>query len=136
MTAYFDTSVLISILSHDANAEMAADLWDRFEERVSSILLEAECFIVLQRLAKIRPKATVSPQIVRQYLGSILIKDVDQSVLDILQKNPQLAASRSLDALHLATALYFNEQSETPLTFITLDRKMTQTAKQVGLTTL
>lgn len=133
MTAYFDTSVLISILSNDANAPVAADLWDRFEERVSSILLEAECFIVMQRLAKITPKGAVPPQIVRQYLGSIFIKDVDQSILKILHENPQLTGSRSLDALHMATALYFAAQSDSPLTFITMDKKMAQTAKNAGL---
>ena len=51
MPAYFDSSVLVSLLVGDAQAKSARELWHGETERVSSIVLDVECTTVLRRLA-------------------------------------------------------------------------------------
>lgn len=136
MAAYFDSSVLLAILSRDRHADLAADLWDRFEERVSSILLQAECLTVTQKLARQTPRYVIPKGTLDHYLSTMEIKDVDQSIIQILQQKPELSFCRSLDALHLATALFFRENCDDPFYLATFDKRMSEAAKRVGFEVL
>lgn len=50
MPAYFDSSVLLSLVLGDAHAARAQELWQAEPERVSSMLTDTECTTVLRRI--------------------------------------------------------------------------------------
>lgn len=137
--AYFDSSALLSILLQEAKAEASAALWSRFNRRVSSILLNAECWIGMRRhFARIQmePQAAWLEErsdFLSAALTSVHILPVDERILGILKGRAELAECRTMDALHLATALHFSEGSDAGLVLVSLDERMRQTAKKLKL---
>ncbi len=63
-------------------------------------------------------------------------KRIDDDILDIIRKNAFLANCRSLDAIHVATALYFKPYQDEPIQIVTLDSRMRETAGKAGFTVL
>lgn len=63
-----------------------------------------------------------------QSLAEIHLKDIDASVLTVLDRETGLADCRTLDALHLATALYMRERAGEGFKLVTLNQRMRQTA--------
>jgi predicted nucleic acid-binding protein len=66
-------------------------------------------------------------------LAEIHLKDIDASVLTVLEREIGLADCRTLDALHLATALYMRERASEGFKLVTLDERMRQTAVKFKL---
>jgi predicted nucleic acid-binding protein len=137
--AYFDSSVLLSILLQEERATAMAELWDSYPERVSSILLGTECWIVMKRQflsAKRQPSAGWWEERSRALdaaLASLQIKPVDSSILEELRKTAALAECRTLDAIHLATALYYRAKSGEDLILVSLDDRMRKTAAKLKM---
>ena len=139
MPGYFDSSILLALLLNDPSAKLAKDFWSKHEERVSSVLFEAECLTVLRRLEQ-------SQQFARSwlaekekrffgYLDEISLQNVDRQVLQIIRNEPKLSDCRTLDAIHVATALMFRGASPDSLSFYTFDKKMKKVATVIGLAT-
>lgn len=138
MPTYFDSSVLLSILRHDVHAEKAARLWSKETERVSSILLEVECLVVLRRTAdhfkKNLPKnwlATREKKL-QHYLQEVELRYFDEDIVKILHQESRLSRCKTLDAIHLATALFFRASSNAPFSMATFDEKMATIAQKLG----
>ena len=136
MPAYFDSSVLLSLLVGDAHAQRARELWHEETERVSSSLLQVECTTVLRRL----PQGDVSDADRRQVEGRLVaaldevtIKPVDEDIAAIVRDTPSLGGCRALDAAHLATALYFRDAGDAALALCTFDSRMAEIGARVGL---
>jgi len=132
--AYFDSSVLISILLREGRAEVSAAIWDAQEVRVSSVLLGAECWTGVRRHF-LRTGKEIKPgwreeriAFLDRVLGMVELKPVDVEIMEFVKKNPRLADCRTLDALHLATALFFREHADSDLLFVTLDPRLRETA--------
>src|SRR5512143_3432564 len=106
MPAYFDSSVLVSLLVGDAQAKSARELWHGETERVSSVLLEVECATVLRRAVPSRARQGAEERL-SLALQEVTIKSVDHEVAAIVRATPELSRCRTLDAVHLATALHF-----------------------------
>ncbi len=142
MPAYFDSSVLLAILKGEENGRVAANLWQAHTERASSILLEAECLTVLRRVfrqaAAPLPKGWLSEQRARLqgYLEELEIRRVDEGIMTILHEQEQLSDCRTLDALHVATALLFRQAAPDNFYFCTFDKKMAEIAHAIGLIVL
>lgn len=142
MIVYFDSNVLLSILKHDEKAAMAAELWHDADFRVSSVLLEAECLTVVRRVARETKKKLPKDWLAKNEnqlkirFEEISLKNVDQDILKIIHATPALARCRTLDALHVATALFFKENSQEDFAFVSFDIAAKQLAKNVGLRNL
>jgi hypothetical protein len=97
-------------------------------------LLKAECLINLRKHAARLPKAASGNWMrersgfLDQSLAEIHLKDIDASVLTVLDRETGLADCRTLDALHLATALYMRERAGEGFKLVTLNQRMRQTA--------
>ena len=134
MPSYYDSSVLLAGLLDQPGREDLVPLWDEEEDRVSSILLEAECVTVLRRAATLQPRkdagAFLASRLERldAYLKGIALRSVDPAVMRQLKQETRLAKCRSLDAIHLATALLYQEQCEERLRICTLDESMRELA--------
>ncbi len=137
--AYFDSSALLSILLQDAGAGVSADLWSRFSRRVSSILLNAECWNGMRRhFARIQMEPKFAwleerSDFLSAALASVHVLPVDERILGILRERAELSECRPMDALHLATALHFSEGSDAGLVAVSLDEQMRQTARKLKL---
>lgn len=54
------------------------------------------------------------------------------AIEELIHLTPALADCRTLDAIHVATALHFKPYGEDPLEVVTLDRRMKQLAVTLG----
>jgi uncharacterized protein len=121
---YLDSAAIVKLVH--AEAESAA-LRDWLDERidtawVSSVLAEIESFRALARHA---PEAVVR---LPRVLDLIDLRELDVGSR-ILAQTVRPAMVRSLDAIHLATALRIQ-----PLTsFVTYDKRLADAARTAGL---
>lgn len=132
--AYVDSSLLLEVLLGQPRAAEAARLWSAHERRVSSVLLEAECRTVLRRLDRggaLTSSLREAEQDLAEALDQVTLHNVDRSVVDRLGVLPELAACRTLDALHLATAALWRDRLG-GIQVLTLDRAMAESARALG----
>ena len=142
MIAYFDSSVLLTILLNQERYEDARSLWENSDFCLSSFLLRIETNISLRRTHKISEhkddESWLSQKInnLNKILNDIHCKPIDSSIEQIIIKNKYLENCKSLDAIHLATALYFNKKSrENNVVLCSFDNKMLTVAKELGFET-
>lgn len=134
MATYFDSSAVLEVLLDGPRAGTVATAWDEDPVRMTSVLLEAECVVVLRRAARRVRVAIDGPAVRRRlaalddYLAAMVVRDIDREVLDVVRRTPSLADMRSLDALHLATALLFRQHLEEPLRVCVLDERLRRLA--------
>lgn len=139
---YFDSSVLLTVLLAEPRAEEAAGLWLESPGKVSSILLEAECLNGLRRyvsrMGKKVPSGWLDDRVayMGECLTDVVTKNIDSEILSQLRSGKNLSDCRTLDAIHLATALYFSVRGEEELRVVSFDAKMRETAAKLGLKTL
>lgn len=140
--AYFDSSVLLAVLLGEARAEEAAKLWLGHEDKVSSILAEVECLNGLRRYAAKMGKKIPSKWLEEKiaFLGEsmtdLTAKHMDGEILSVVKAESGLSDCRTLDAIHVATALFFKSKGETDLHLVSFDDRMRETAKKLGLSVL
>lgn len=140
MPTYFDSSVLLSILKNDSRATEGASLWVQHQNRVGSILLKAECLIVLRRAAfqfeKKLPAGWLREREdkLQTYLEEMELKLIDDPVIDIIKNEKKLSSLKTLDALHLASALFFKKAFPESFYLCTFDKQMAEIANKIGFT--
>jgi predicted nucleic acid-binding protein len=139
MATYWDSSAVLEVLLGGANAERAERWWNADETRLASILLEAECLTVLRR-ATTAPGNEADRSAMRRRFEALatvrdglIVRDVDDEVLEVLRRSDGFGECRALDALHLATAIFFRMHLDEPLVVCTFDRRMQDLAVQQGL---
>jgi len=142
MLSYFDSSLLLAILFDESRFDEAFDIWKASEARVSSVLLKIETFISLQRHYKQNEKRLGETWLHKKektlysLLGDVFYKDITVPFADKIMLNRSLAACKSLDAIHVATALSFNENSRRePIRICSFDNNMLKIAKELGFET-
>jgi predicted nucleic acid-binding protein len=130
VATYFDSSAVLEVLLGDTRSDRIIDCWADDGDRVSSILLEAECVTVLRRIEQegraLRSSANTRKRLeaLERYLAGVTIREVDSDVLAVLKQLPVLSSCRSLDAVHLATAMLFQQHLDEPLKLCALDERM------------
>ena len=115
MFSYFDSSVLLSILLDEQQKEEAYYLWKNSKIRVSSILLKIESIIVLRRIYE-RYKTKLGNNWLKkktgeleQFLNEVNYRIIDEDIEKKISLKKELSKCRTLDAIHIATALEFRE---------------------------
>ena len=133
MIAYIDASVLLRVAlgQSDALAE-----WRQIEQGVSSALIITESLRTLDRL---RLRANLSDEeiasrrsTILQLIASLELVELDAVVLERAAQ-PMPTELGTLDAIHLATALLWNEMSVSELTMATHDVALGLAARAHGL---
>ena len=123
---YLDSSAFVKVVvEEDESAALRAFLAASGARRVSSALLRAEALRAIRHLG---PDAVAT---VREGLRRVDLIGIDDRILDsagILE--PQVL--RTLDAIHLATALAVGDDLDA---IVTYDERMVAAARLVGLTT-
>jgi predicted nucleic acid-binding protein len=135
---YFDSSALLSQMLVQQGALAVQELWQSADQRLSSSLLRIECVIAVRRAALFQGGfaddewAQERLDLLSEVLDGLNFKTVDASIEEIIQRTPALADCRTLDAIHVATALHFRTYVEGSLEIVTLDGKMRQLAGTLG----
>jgi predicted nucleic acid-binding protein len=130
--AYIDSSVLIRIAFRSPNP---LAVWNEIDYFVSSVLLRLECARALQRL-RFDNKYSVTQIIERR--AAVALLTVDMDLVEIRQDIFDLAAGafaaplKTLDAIHLATAIALRDQNRLNLAFATHDRTLARAARAAG----
>ena len=123
---YLDSSAFVKVVVEETeSAALRAFLAATGARRVSSALLRAEALRAVRHLG---PDAVTT---VREGLRRVDLIGIDDRILDsagILE--PQVL--RTLDAIHLATALAVGDDLDA---IVTYDERMVAAARLVGLTT-
>jgi predicted nucleic acid-binding protein len=123
---YLDSSAFVKLVVEEAeSAAVRAFLAERGARRVSSALLRTEALRAVRHLG---PDALAT---VREGLRRVDLIGIDDRILDAAGTlGPQVL--RTLDAIHLATALAVGDDLEA---IVTYDERMVAAARLLGLPT-
>ena len=141
MIVYLDSSVLLSLLFEESTVSNSIEIWKKSEIRVSSILLEAECKITIKRvyahnkkkLDKFWKEKKLSE--LDRLLEEINLKNIDSTTIENIDKEDILSECRTLDALHLSTAIELQKELGENLFIFSYDKEFNKVAKQLGFKT-
>jgi len=136
MIAYFDSSVLLTILLNQERYDAARYMWETSDFCLSSFLLRIESIISLRRYNEryINDNLwlTEKNNELNLILKEIHCKPVDSSIEQIIVQSKELAGCKSLDAIHIATALYFKKSSRQDIVLCSFDKNMLSIAKELN----
>jgi predicted nucleic acid-binding protein len=122
--AYLDTSAVVKLLVREGETAALRRWLRRRPRRVASALLGVELVRAARRAGE--PRLVVEA---RRLLGGITLVGVDAAVLDrAAELEP--GQLRTLDAIHLATALSLGAELDAVVTY---DRRMADAAALLGL---
>ena len=136
MIVYLDSSVLLRVVlrQHDALKE-----WGRVTRGIGSALVEVECLRTLDRLrlAERHGDDIVAQrrEAVYRLIDAMEIIEIGHAVL-ARASQPLPTALGTLDAIHLATALLWNERAGVDLSMATHDAALGMAARASGLPVL
>ena len=136
MTAYVDSTILLRLALRQPNA---LPEWRKVHRGVSSTLIQVECLRTLDRLrlAMALSDAEMAKRraVVLALIDSLELVHVDSSVLNRAAQ-PMPTSLGTLDAIHLATALLWQQAEASTLTFATHDEALARGALAHGFLTV
>ncbi|MEE9213760.1 MAG: type II toxin-antitoxin system VapC family toxin [Thermodesulfobacteriota bacterium] len=136
---YFDTSSYIKVYVKEKGSLKARNLLKN-KRIVSSIILQAECFCALSmkhHRGEIDERDLKT--LINQIKGDRKHLDIINLTDDVIKKVESIALNsntRILDAIHIASALIFQDSLEITLPFITSDKIQYEIANGQGLETV
>lgn len=134
MLVYFDTSAVMAMLQKEPGYKKVMTLWEECERPCSSILLKVEATASIRRNLLVGDSETKALLEVRnrelcKMLDSVALFPVDNEIARIVEKEDDLSRCRSLDALHIATALFIQREMGEAVVMCTLDVRMREAAE-------
>ena len=132
MIAYVDSSVILRFVLQQPDPLMA--LLD-CDDRVTSFLTEVECLRAIEA-ARLRRQLSIDESGERRQLAYRHLRRMRRLMpsLSILRRagEPYPLALKTLDAVHLATALIWRDRRAPGLVFATHDRQLGRAALALG----
>jgi predicted nucleic acid-binding protein len=131
--AYLDSSVVLRVVLGQPGGLKE---WRSVESGIVSALVEVECLRTLDRLRLVEEISET--EIVRRreaiyrILDAVTVVEVSRPILTWASQ-PLAVSLGTLDAIHLATALLWREQSAAALVMATHDAALGLAARGVGL---
>jgi len=137
--AYFDTSALVKRYLEEAGSARARQLLDRYRV-LSSVIAPVEALSALWRRQRAgeMPRADFEAILPRLHgdQDNWELVELDSSVRNRAQDVIRRTGVRTLDALHLASALLLRARTGAELPFITADRQQRGAASLLGMAVL
>ena len=132
MNAYVDSSVLLRILLNEPNPLKS---FKKISLGVSSELIRVECLRVIDRLrlkgAFAEKETTALLEGLHRACASLELVRVSPLILGMAGQ-PYPTPVRTLDAVHLSSALLWSQSREVPFVFLTHDTQLGTAAKALG----
>ncbi|GHU42100.1 hypothetical protein FACS1894190_11030 [Spirochaetia bacterium] len=143
MVSYFDSSVLMTIILHEPRMKEAESLWKLSSNKASSILLRIESLVSLRRFYEHNKHRletnwlALKTSELNNFLREVTCLIIDKTIENITLQNKNLAKCRTLDAIHLATALDIKNNSNNAydMKLYTFDVNMYDLAKDFDFIT-
>lgn len=136
MIVYLDSSVVLRRLLGQPGA---LDPWEAIERGVGSELMEVECLRTLDRLRLAGSLGEETLFELREALSRLIatleVVSISRPILSRAAQ-PLPTALATLDAIHLATALAWQEHFETQLLMATHDQALAAASRAFGLRVL
>jgi len=136
MLYYFDSSILLAILLDEKRKDEALDLWNEASIKVSSILLKLETITVLRRTFEHNKTKLESSWMTKkttglnEYLKEVNFRIIDEDIENVIGLRKEIAKCKTLDAIHIATALEFSSLiPKSDFYLYTFDKNMSDLAK-------
>jgi len=128
LPVYVDSSALLKLVLSEPERPALEQALSRWPDRISSVLLPIECRRIVLRAGN-------PPEVVdrlEKELGGVTLIRLEEAVQTLAGAigPPRL---RSLDAIHLASALSIGDYPEA---FVTYDDRLADAARAVGLNVL
>ena len=110
-------------------------------ERVSSQLVRIESVIAIRRAGMIlsnkgvkEAESWMSEKFARltPYLDCITCKRIDDSIEEAIKDSDVLSQCRTLDAIHMGTAVSYQSYLPEPLGICSLDNRMSKVPRELG----
>ncbi|WP_367898699.1 PIN domain-containing protein [Leptospira sp. WS58.C1] len=140
MVYYIETSIILSIILGDHFHDKAVKIWNAPSEKVSSILTLIEATIVLRRFFKNQKKFLSSQWLskhekqLKGLLSECYLMKIDESIQSILELKKEIADCRSLDGIHVATAIFLRDAMHSSnFVFHSFDNRVNEVAGKFGL---
>ena len=130
MTTYFDSSALVKRYLVEAESAQAIALVNAHSPRVTSMITRIEVRRAIARIASAVESSMTREQFNRD-LAQFEVASIDTDVCDRAAAIAEASGMRTLDSLHLATALVFGCSS-----FVSFDRRQSAVAEQLGMTVI
>ncbi|MDR2631735.1 MAG: PIN domain-containing protein [Spirochaetaceae bacterium] len=133
--SYFDSSMVLAILLEEARKKEAYEYWQNSSIRVSSILLRIETVVSLRRTYeyyknKLDDNWLIEKlKILDEYLNEVNYRIIGTKIEREIYLKKELSKCRSLDAIHIATALKFREMTNVDIVLYTFDKTMHELAE-------
>ena len=133
MIVYLDSSVILRVL---LGQPAKLKEWTLVEKGIVSSVVEVECLRTLDRL-RLReniPETDIAARRESVYLIMDSVEMVEMTSIVLARASQPLPVSvGTLDAIHLATAMVWREQTGDALIMATHDAGLGQAARSVGL---
>jgi predicted nucleic acid-binding protein len=142
---YFDSSLFLAILLDEDKQDEAVYIWKSNPMKISSILLKIETNISLLKFYKRNVYKfginwfNEKKALRKKLLSEVFFNDITESFADVMEQNDIhiLANCKSLDAIHLATALDISEKyDKSEVCICSFDKNMLKVAKELGFETI
>jgi predicted nucleic acid-binding protein len=127
--------MVLAVLLEEKRKREAYEYWQNSSIRVSSILLRIETIVSLRRTYEYYKKKldetwlTEKSKILDEYLNEVNYRIIGTKVEREIYLKKELSKCRSLDAIHIATALKFREMDNTDIVLYTFDKTMHELAE-------
>jgi predicted nucleic acid-binding protein len=135
--SYFDSSVILTILLEENKKQEAYEYWQNSKIKVSSILLKIETIVTLRRTYENNKNILDSnrligkTKILEEYLNEVNYRIIGSKLEKEIYLKKEIAKCRTLDAIHIATALKFREINDNKdVTIYTYDKMMHELAER------
>lgn len=138
MLAYFETSVLLSILFEEPLKGAAILQWKKYPDKITSNITEVECYNNLYKAKRgsanpekeywlIEKKAELAA-----LLDELKFKVLDTDVTQLIKTNEHLAENRTLDAIHVGTAYFLTLNTKEPIVMVSFDKEINKSWLKLG----
>ena len=136
---YFDTSAYIKLFVKESGSEKARKS-AKGHNLLSSAVISVECCSALARRKREGdvPEETFQKVLkeIKEGFHALEVMSVNEDILRRAEAVVLHSASRTMDAVHIASALVFQETTDIELVFVTSDARQSEAAGQSGLTVL
>ena len=127
MTYYVDASAFVKLFAFEAESDSVRALLAGSERPiVSSALLEIEVVTAAHQIG------SEAPRLAKEFLAIVERIDISRGIISIATQLAPEVSLRSLDAIHLATALAIPQAVE----MVTYDQRLADACQQSGIPVL
>lgn len=130
MTTYFDSSALVKRYLQEAETVQAIALVNSHSPRVTSMITRIEVRRAIARIPSAVDSSMTRDQFNRD-LTQFEVALIDAEVCDRASAIAESTGIRTLDSIHLATAVLAQCTA-----FVTFDRRQADVAQQLGMTVI